>query len=131
MSKKEITFKLLECDSPSPYTGRIYPKDVVEKMVVDYQEKIEKGLAVGVIGDIKTIAIDPLDISHIVTEMKIDNDGNVITKIKILDTEQGRILSDIIDCGIRLSPISIGKLNEDKVITESTFITTSILHENE
>ena len=48
--KRTISGNILPIDSVSDKTGRIYPREVVEKAIADYQEKMQKAVAFSEIG---------------------------------------------------------------------------------
>lgn len=129
MNKIDKEFKIMECDTPN-MNGRTYTRDAVENMIEDYQKKIKLGNAYGRIGAVADMYLNPEDISHIVTDIKIDDNGNVMSKIKIMDTPQGKILEDIIGHGMKLSTVGVGKL-DDGYVTEFSLKYTCFLHEDE
>ena len=98
MIRKE---KLLECDVPSPYTGRIYPLDEMKNAVENYHGKIDEDLALGINGFPGDITFSITEISHKVTKMWFE-DNVLFGEIKFFDTPimPGMIAQDIIDAGI-------------------------------
>ena len=94
MDKKTVTF--LKVDKPTA-TGTIYPADVMEKALEEYRQRIERGDAFG--------GLDPCtprprleDVSHRVTDVRLDG-SDVKATVEVLDTPNGRILRQLLDCG--------------------------------
>lgn len=79
--------------------GNIYPKHVLEKSIKEYQQSIEDKTSIGTCFDKTGSWIDLSKASHLVTKLWIDND-KVFARIQTLETEYGKLLSEIIDAGI-------------------------------
>ncbi len=121
----KTTQKILQCDEPSPYTGRVYPKEEVEKAVTQYKETIECNRAYGTFNSPNEIEINMANISHKLTSMKINENGEVIVDMEILDTPAGKQVISLIDAGLRLSPNMSGIVNDDGTIRDLTFFYTN------
>jgi hypothetical protein len=122
---RKVTFKILTCDEPSPYNGRIYPREEMEKAVADYQQKIEDDLAMGRLyyGDSQIVNL--AEVSHLVTHMIITDDGDVVAKVKILDTTNGQLVSVLLE-DLRLAPAMTGQIS-DNIVSDITIQYTSFL----
>ncbi len=94
-----VTKVLIQTDTPNK-NGRIFPKAVVKKAVADYQSLVGKGMAFGHISTPKGLHISLRDVSHLVTEVKVDEDGDICATIQPLDKQMGPILQDLLDRGI-------------------------------
>lgn len=131
---KQISIKLLQCDETSPYTGRVYPLEEMEKAVAKYQEKIANETAYGTFGtNPKDMAPDVMDItkiSHRVTELSINEDGEVLANVEFMDTPQGKLaMSLAIDNPelVRLSPSMIGWVRDNSEVYDAELFQTTWL----
>ena len=89
----------LELDRPTPSSGNTYPKSEVQKALPTYLQLISQGRAFGgFVDDInkKTSIIDPLKMSHQITELKIIGD-NLVGGIATFNTPKGKHLETLID----------------------------------
>lgn len=77
--------------------GRVYSKECIEKMIESYNERIKDGSAYGGVinhdGNYPSIS----DISHKVTQLSIDDNGDISGELEILPTPMGNIIQKIID----------------------------------
>lgn len=85
--------KLLQADVPSPLTGRIYPRRILEGCT-------EVPSVFGQIGMPKDIDaalhVDPHRISHRVTDLRMEGD-QLVGKVEILDTGEGKLLQSMME----------------------------------
>ena len=101
-----ITRELLIVDVPNR-NGRVYSRDVVEKMIEDFNKRNEKQTMLGEITQLyasyepHTVNLDR--ISHSVDELFIE-DGNLKATITVMDTPMGDILKTLIEA----VPVSVG-----------------------
>lgn len=87
---------------------RIYPKKILNEAVDRYiKEQVSTGRAVGELNhpDGPTINLDK--VSHRITNLNWDGD-NVVGKAQILNTPMGKIVSGLIEGGVRLGVSSRG-----------------------
>lgn len=101
-----ITRELLTVDVPTR-NGRVYPRDVVEKMVEDFNTRNEKQTMLGEITQLYA-SCEPhvinLDrISHSVDELFVEDDKLKAT-ITVMNTPMGNILKTLIN----EVPVSVG-----------------------
>jgi len=119
--------KILQCDEPSPYTGRIYPSDEIELAIEKYREKIADNVAYGTFGNSPTPGeMNIADISHKVTDISINDEGEVFVDYEILGTPAGESLKKVLE-SVRLSPALIGHVTREGVAYDLMFFTTSWL----
>lgn len=88
--------------------GRIYPRKVLEKAVEDFKRKIDEGRAVGTIehpADGKTKAYE---ISHKITNIYMNENGEVIGEAIVVETSKGRELKALLEAGISIGISSRG-----------------------
>jgi len=82
--------------------GRVYPRELLEREVNRYNTNyIRTNRAFGELGHPDTPAIDPNNISHLITELYPDG-TDFIGKAKVLDTPKGKIIQNIMDGGGQL-----------------------------
>ena len=103
--------------------GRLYNENVMVPAVQKYiDELVNKNRAVGTLGHEDSPKISENKISHIITELKIINDGNGIGNIwgkaKVLETSSGKELKALIDGGVSFgcSSRALGSLKEENGI---------------
>ena len=128
---KDIQFIMLQCDIPSPYTGRIYPREEIEKAIAKYQETIDKEVSFGTLGIPNRAdgTLNIMEISHKVNDITIDENGSVVASVDILDTPNGKVAQECIDA-LRLSPCMAGKVSEDMMVSECTLFHTALLNKD-
>jgi len=93
--------------------GRVYPKKVLEKEIINYQKIVKDNRATGELDHPDDSVINLKNVSHLVVECWWQGD-DVMGKIKVLDTPSGRILKDLINAGVKLgiSSRGLGSVNE-------------------
>jgi hypothetical protein len=92
----------MKCNVPNA-NGDVFPIDVMQKAIEKYQEKIDADKAYGElqISPYAKPSINLAQISHKVTKMELDKDGSYNVEALVLDTPQGKILSQILESGIK------------------------------
>jgi hypothetical protein len=96
--------------------NRIYPKAVMEKEVSRYQEIIESKRSLGELGHPPNPSINLDKVSHLITALRMESDGKVIGRAKLLETPMGLIAKNLIenDCGVGVSTRGLGSLKPGK-----------------
>lgn len=91
--------------------GRIYPVDEISRVVEGAMAKIKSGESLcGELNHPDNLSIDLANVSHIITELKMD--GNyAVGKAKILNTPSGNIARGLLEGGVRLGVSSRGTGN--------------------
>ena len=87
--------------------GRIYPKSILEREVMNYQKLIKENRALGECDHPDSSVVELKNVSHIVREAFMDGDA-VQGSIEILDTPKGKIIQSLIESGITLGISSRG-----------------------
>jgi hypothetical protein len=104
--------------------GRVYPKDILEREVQQYQQLIDERRALGELDHPDSSIVNLQNVSHNVIEIKWDGD-NVIGRVEILPTPSGNILRELFKSGIRLGISSRGmgsvKENDDGLEVQEDF----------
>jgi len=115
VAKKTFTNVVLTADRPT-INGHIYPRDVLEKAVKDAQRQVEGKTMFGEM-NLAGEKVRLEKASHLVSSLELKGD-EVVAEVKILDTEQGQILQELLKNGPpKLYPMGYGRLNEDMTIT--------------
>lgn len=96
--------------------GRIYPKSIMEKEVTRYQTIIEAKRSLGELGHPPNPSINLDKVSHLITNLKMEEGGRVVGRAKILETPMGIIAKNLIenDCGLGVSTRGLGSLKAGK-----------------
>lgn len=90
--------------------GRIYPRNILEKQVSEYQSLINDKRALSELGhpSTPTPSINYANVSHLITDLRMEG-CNVVGKAKILtNLPMGSIAKALIDEGVRLGVSSRG-----------------------
>jgi hypothetical protein len=89
--------------------GRIYPKAVLDREVRNYQKFIIENRALGELDHPDSSVVNLKNVSHIVREAYMDNQGTVIGSIEVLSkTPSGAILAGLVESGVKLGISSRG-----------------------
>lgn len=88
--------------------GRIYPRAVLEREIRNYQKFIIENRALGELDHPDSSVINLKNVSHIVREAKMDNNGVVNGVIEILNTPSGKIVQSLVESGVKLGISSRG-----------------------
>lgn len=97
--------------------GRYYPRKVLENEVDRYlKENVNKNRAYGELNHPKGPQINLDRVSHLIKELKVQDDGRVYGKAQIVDTPMGNIARGLIEGGANLgvSTRGLGSLKESK-----------------
>lgn len=108
--------------------GRMYPREVMEAALKEYQKKIDENRAFGELGVSYDTSVNLTQISHKVT--KVELEGNRVgVVIEPLSTPQGKILSDMIQNKFDLGciPRGIGKVTEDGRVWDYDIVSFDVL----
>ena len=87
--------------------GRIYPLEILEREVRNYQKFIAENRALGELDHPDSSVVELKNASHIVREAYMEGDICYGT-VEILDTPSGKILQSLIDTGVTLGISSRG-----------------------
>lgn len=87
--------------------GRVYPIDILEREVRNYQKFIAENRALGELDHPDSSVVELKNASHIVREAYMDGDICYGT-VEILDTPSGKILQSLVDSGVTLGISSRG-----------------------
>lgn len=87
--------------------GRIYPMNVLEREVRNYQKFIIENRAMGELDHPDTSVVNLKNVSHVVKEAYVEN-GTVFGSVEILNTPSGLILQSLIESNVKLGISSRG-----------------------
>ena len=88
--------------------GRIYPHNVLDREVRNYQKFIIENRAMGELDHPETSVVNLKNVSHIVKEAYVDESGTVFGTVEILNTPSGLILQSLIESNVKLGISSRG-----------------------
>ena len=87
--------------------GRVYPMDILEREVRNYQKFIAENRALGELDHPDSSVVELKNASHIVREAYMQGDI-CYGSVEILDTPAGKILKSLVDAGVTLGISSRG-----------------------
>jgi hypothetical protein len=104
--------------------GRVYPKDILEREVRNYQKFIRENRALGECDHPDSSVVELKKVSHIIREAHME--GNICYgTVEILDTPCGKILQSLVEAGVTLGISSRGvgstKKSGDHQIVQDDF----------
>ncbi len=118
MSEKIIKLPFVAKPDVVNCNGIMYPRDVLEKAMHDYKEKVKTGNVYGSVG-YKGIGELPMaEAAYQVVDVSCDDLNNIDGEIKILDTPEGQKLRDSIlknKSSLVIGMSLHGTLHEEKV----------------
>ena len=88
--------------------GRIYPREVLEAEIANYQKFIVENRALGELDHPDSSVVELKNASHIIREATIDNEGIVWGAIEVLPTPAGNILKGLVEAGVTIGISSRG-----------------------
>lgn len=87
--------------------GRIYPKGILEREIINYQKFIRENRALGECDHPDTSVVELKNASHLVKEARMEGD-TVYGVVELLDTPSGKILQSLVESGVTLGISSRG-----------------------
>lgn len=87
--------------------GRIYPRPILEREIINYQKFIRENRALGECDHPDTSVVELKNASHIIREARMEGD-TVYGTVELLDTPSGKILQSLIESGVTLGISSRG-----------------------
>lgn len=98
---------LLQTAEAVNQNGRVYPREILEREVENYQKAIEEGRATGELDHPDSSVVSLKDVSHIIRGIWWEG-SNVMGKVEILPTPKGKIAIDLMSAGVKLGISSRG-----------------------
>jgi len=121
----KITQTIAQAGTPNK-NGRIYPKEVLQKAIDDFKEGEMFG-RIGMQGDTLPVAFS--EVSHIIDSLKLTGDDNFEAEITVLDTPNGKLLSEMMKSGdivFRMCGMGDGQKNDDDIMVIEDFDLISV-----
>lgn len=87
--------------------GRIYPRNILDREIRNYQKFIAENRALGELDHPDSSVVNLKNVSHIVKEAYLEGDV-VYGTVEILDTPSGKILQSLVESGVKLGISSRG-----------------------
>jgi len=87
--------------------GRIYPRSILEREVLNYQKFIKENRALGECDHPDTSVVELKNASHIIRRARMEGDA-VVGTIELLNTPSGKILQSLVESGVTLGISSRG-----------------------
>jgi hypothetical protein len=87
--------------------GRIYPRQILEREIRNYQKFIAENRALGELDHPDSSVVNLKNVSHLVREATLEGDV-VYGTVEILDTPSGKILQSLVESGVKLGISSRG-----------------------
>jgi hypothetical protein len=87
--------------------GRIYPRGILEREIINYQKFIRENRALGECDHPDTSVVELKNASHLVKEARMEGD-TVYGVVELLDTPSGKILQSLVESGVTLGISSRG-----------------------
>lgn len=88
--------------------GRIYPKEILEREIRNYQKFIKENRALGECDHPDSSVVNLKNASHIIRKAYIDDNGIVRGEVELLNTPSGKILQSLVESGVTLGISSRG-----------------------
>ena len=87
--------------------GRVYPRNILEREIRNYQKFIKENRALGELDHPDSSVVNLANVSHNITEMNWNGD-DLMGTVEVLPTPSGNILKELFKSGIRLGISSRG-----------------------
>jgi hypothetical protein len=87
--------------------GRIYPRAILERELLNYQKFIKESRALGECDHPDSSVVELKNASHIIREAHMEGDA-VVGSVELLDTPSGKILQSLVSSGVTLGISSRG-----------------------
>jgi hypothetical protein len=118
----------LICDTPNK-NNRIYPKEIVQNAILEYNKTINEKTALGMLGNSNDATIHLQDVSHSVNKIHMD-DANLKVEIEIMHTPPGQLLKNLLEnpqnIAFRTQGIGWGTVNENNILIINKYSLISI-----
>ena len=109
--------------------GRIYQLEEMFQVVEKAMNQIRTGGPImGQLNHPADLQINPYEVSHAITEMRMDG-NNVVGKMKLLNTPAGNIVKGILEGGVRLGVSSrgTGSVDSNGRVSGFNFLTVDVV----
>lgn len=100
--------KLLQKANTKNHNGRIYPPEVLKREIERYNTLVRERRALGELDHPESPVVELKNAALLITEIYMNDKGEVIGDVEILDTPQGNILKNLIKQRVKLGISSRG-----------------------
>ena len=115
-----MKFEIMKANVPNK-NNRIYPLDVLNKMIEQVQPAISERRFLGQLGYPDEAVVQFGQVSHMVTDLRMEDDS-MVAEIEVLNTPNGKELKKMLDedkVAFRIFALGTGKINEDGMLVIS------------
>ena len=105
--KKVMMKGILQKADTLNQNGRIYPLNILEREIRNYQKFIAENRALGELDHPDSSVVNLKNVSHIIREAYLES-GIVYGTVEVLDTPSGKILQSLVESGVKLGISSRG-----------------------
>lgn len=88
--------------------SRVYPRHILEREIRNYKKFIIENRSLGELDHPDDSVVNLKNVSHIVREAEMKDDGIVYGSIELLNTPSGMILQSLVESGVKLGISSRG-----------------------
>jgi hypothetical protein len=100
--------RLLQKANTKNHNGRIYPPEVLSREISKYKSLVQERRALGELDHPESPVVELKNAALLITEISMNDKGEVIGDVEILDTPQGNILKNLIKQRVKLGISSRG-----------------------
>lgn len=95
--------------------GRIYPRDILEREIENYKKLVVERRAHGELDHDDDCVVNLKNVSHIITDIWMENDGTVMGEVEVLNTPMGKILRSFVEdrVTVGISSRAVGSVVND------------------
>ena len=95
--------------------GRVYPREILEREVENYKKLVRERRAHGELDHADDPVVNLKNISHIISDIWMDEEGTVMGEVEVLPTPMGNILRSLIESEVTvgISSRALGSVMHD------------------
>jgi hypothetical protein len=112
MSNPVITLEFPFAVGEPTTNGRVYPKKVVDDAIARYRKTMENRQAFGELGEGEG-HVSLSKVSHIVLDLKIEDDNVIKGDVEVLPTDSGKTLAFLHSSELPLTLAPVGSIDVD------------------
>jgi len=98
--------------------NRIYPKDILERELKNYQILINERRALGTLDHEQESVVSLKEVSHLITKLWWEGD-DVYGELELLDTPNGRVAKSLVESNVKIgiSSRAVGSIKEQSGVS--------------
>lgn len=125
MTKTKIAERIMRADVPNG-NNRTYPMETLEYCV----ELCKAQTIFGILGAPSVGYVDLNEVSHMVRNLRIDEDGYLLGDVEVLQTDKGDILGQLLDeVQIDFRVSGTGDVDENGVVSNFKFLSIDAVYD--